>query len=437
MGRKSRAPRLQTEALENRIVLAADVMSLLGAETRAAEKVAVTDVRQVAPPAAGALVGDFDADGSVDAKDIDALSAAIRGGSTESVFDLSADGSVDMNDMDMLIVDILDTNYGDANLDHVVDVTDLGSWQEHAFQRGTGWESGDFNGDGLTDVSDFNVWNTVRTESIEQLKVRPGKNQQSVEPELDVAEDKDVLPATGQPEVLSLIELPGDLNGDATVDAADIDMLTEALRIGSEDPMFDLDSDGVVSENDTSYLVVDLLTTDFGDANLDGIVSEVDFEIWRAHEFQTETGWASGDFNGDGITDVSDFNVWNSHRSAGVETVSIAMYGDLNLDGAVNAGDIDFIHAAIRVGLNDEILDLDGNGTVDMSDSALLLADVFGTFYGDANLDGVVDQADREVWQDHNFQMATGWATGDFNGDGLTDVSDFNIWNAHRARIVG
>ncbi len=458
MGRKSRARRLQTETLENRLVLAADVMSLLAPKGASAPEVAIKHVRQEAPPAAATLQGDFDGDGSIDAHDIDTLAAAIRSGAADAVFDLNSNGRVDKDDMNMLVHDILDTNYGDANLDRVVDMDDLRTWQEHAFQSDTGWSSGDFNGDGVTDVSDFNAWNAVRT-SIPQLSAArsltdQGETRQDVAAPLEVAESAEPRLEADQPQILSLIELPGDLNGDAVVDAADIDMLTHALRTGSEDPMFDLDNDGILDDQDTDFLIHDLLGTDFGDANLDGVVSQPDFELWQAYQFQQETGWATGDFNGDGVTDVSDFNVWNSHRAEFVDSVvltedilraangfedpsTIAMlaYGDLNQDGAVNAADIDFMHAAIRVGLSDETLDLDGNGLVDMADSEMLLADVFGTVYGDANLDGLVDQLDREVWQSHNFQMATGWATGDFNGDGLTDVSDFNVWNIHRLPV--
>lgn len=49
-----------------------------------------------------------------------------------------------------------------------------------------------------------------------------------------------------------------------------------------------------------------------GDANLDGVVDSLDFEIWRAHRFTEGTNWRTGDFNSDGVTDVRDFNIWNA-----------------------------------------------------------------------------------------------------------------------------
>ncbi len=61
-----------------------------------------------------------------------------------------------------------------------------------------------------------------------------------------------------------------------------------------------------------------------GDADLDGDVDDVDFDIWNAHRFSTETTcWRSADFNGDGFTDVSDFNIWNAHRGLTASVSSV------------------------------------------------------------------------------------------------------------------
>ena len=62
----------------------------------------------------------------------------------------------------------------------------------------------------------------------------------------------------------------------------------------------------------------------YGDANLDGVVNVIDEAAWNESRFSFGTGWATGDFNGDGLTDVSDFNVYNSNRTAVVRTVVLA-----------------------------------------------------------------------------------------------------------------
>jgi hypothetical protein len=107
--------------------------------------------------------------------------------------------------------------------------------------------------------------------------------------------------------------MSGDFNLDDVIDGADIDMLIAAIAAGSTDPAFNVDDVGGVDWQDVDFLVRDILSTEYGDANLDGSVDATDFGIWESHKFQSNTGWASADFNGDGITDVSDFNLWNQH----------------------------------------------------------------------------------------------------------------------------
>jgi hypothetical protein len=112
-------------------------------------------------------------------------------------------------------------------------------------------------------------------------------------------------------------ELEGDLNLDNQVDAEDIDLLFSAFAAGSDEVAFDLDGSGTVDAEDLDYLVHDILATQFGDANLDGVVDGVDFSVWQSHRFQGATGWASGDFNGDRVTDGRDFGVWNRNKFTG------------------------------------------------------------------------------------------------------------------------
>ncbi len=56
--------------------------------------------------------------------------------------------------------------------------------------------------------------------------------------------------------------------------------------------------------------------------------------------------------------------------------------------------------------------------------------------YGDANLDGVVDDSDFNVWNNNMFAPIAAWSSGDFNADGVVDVSDFNVWNTNKFQVV-
>ena len=51
---------------------------------------------------------------------------------------------------------------------------------------------------------------------------------------------------------------------------------------------------------------------------------------------------------------------------------------------------------------------------------------------GDANIDGVVDISDFNIWNEHKFTDNANYCDGDFNADGVVDSSDFNVWNEHK-----
>jgi subtilisin family serine protease len=105
------------------------------------------------------ITGDFDYSRVVDDADIDILYNAIFGRiSTLAYHDLTMDGSVTQQDMDFLIHDVLNTLYGDANVDGFTDVPDL----IQVLQAGkylTGmealWGEGDWDGNRLFDQLDL------------------------------------------------------------------------------------------------------------------------------------------------------------------------------------------------------------------------------------------------------------------------------------------
>ena len=109
-------------------------------------------------------------------------------------------------------------------------------------------------------------------------------------------------------------------------------------------------------------------------------------------------------------------------------TVDLDLPGDFTGDGVVNVEDINALFAAISDGNPDPRFDLDGNGNVGQSDVVFLVENTIGTFMGDANLDGRVDAADLNVvginWRAANV---TGWEQGDFNGDDGVAAADLNI----------
>lgn len=104
---------------------------------------------------------DLNDDGVFDVKDINALVFAIRFGAVDDQLDLDGDGIVAENDHTVLIKDLAQTWFGDANLDRefntadLVDVFTSGEYEDPVPVNST-WSEGDWNADG-----DFNSGDLV------------------------------------------------------------------------------------------------------------------------------------------------------------------------------------------------------------------------------------------------------------------------------------
>lgn len=99
-------------------------------------------------------VGDVNGDGMLTAEDIDQLVAAVRAGTDNEVFDIHVDDVVDSRDIETFVQRVLVTEFGDADLDGDVDMSDYRQLLDH-FGQQAGWERGDFNGDNVVDFADF------------------------------------------------------------------------------------------------------------------------------------------------------------------------------------------------------------------------------------------------------------------------------------------
>ncbi len=107
--------------------------------------------------------------------------------------------------------------------------------------------------------------------------------------------------------------------------------------------------------------------------------------------------------------------------------------GDYNGDGQLSCSDVDQLVAKLTAEPDNfsPPFDLDGDNQRTRDDLDAWIA-LKGTIPGDANLDGVVDASDFNVWNGSKFTAGQGWCGGDFSGDGVTDGSDFNIWNSNK-----
>ncbi len=107
-----------------------------------------------------ALAGDFNADGLLDAIDIDLLTQEVRAQTNSLPFDLNGDQLVDQADRVVWVTDLKRTYFGDANLDAEFNSGDLvavfGSGKyENDVQAS--WSEGDWDGDGQFGTGDLVV----------------------------------------------------------------------------------------------------------------------------------------------------------------------------------------------------------------------------------------------------------------------------------------
>jgi hypothetical protein len=128
---------------------------------------------------------------------------------------------------------------------------------------------------------------------------------------------------------------------------------------------------------------------------------------------------------------VGAFDVWQ-----------MMVAGDFNGDHRLDCADINLLVAAVAAGSGNLGLDLNGDSGLSLADVTVWLSLAgaahlpSGSPYlpGDANLDGVVDGSDFNIWNAYKFLLDAAWCHGDFNADGAVDGSDFTIWNAHKFR---
>jgi len=161
---------------------------------------------------------------------------------------------------------------------------------------------------------------------------------------------------------------------DGVVDGADIDYVYANFGEWADiqqsvfiDLSCDMNGDLVIDQDDVCVIVLDILETQFGDVNLDGVVDSADSGI-AGMNVGMPGGWADGDMNGDGVVDMTDLDI-----IAGlIDPCAADCIGDLDGSGMVGSGDLGVLLAAW--GSSNPIADLDGSGTVGSGDLGILLA---------------------------------------------------------------
>jgi hypothetical protein len=96
--------------------------------------------------------------------------------------------------------------------------------------------------------------------------------------------------------------------------------------------------------------------------------------------------------------------------------------GDFDNSGTLDVGDLDQLIRAIDEGSNDAALEINGDSIVNTLDFDVWVHDWFGTYYGDANLDGEFNTVDLVAvlaagHYEDDERGNSRWSTGDWNAD--------------------
>jgi hypothetical protein len=118
-------------------------------------------------------------------------------------------------------------------------------------------------------------------------------------------------------------------------------------------------------------------------------------------------------------------NIWIVPLSLTDAIVSVP--GDFNGSGALDSADIDDLTGQSAGGLNPAAYDLNSDALVNEGDVNVWIKDLFNSWVGDADLNGVFDSSDLVAVLAsgaYEADVASVWSTGDFNGDGRTNSTD-------------
>ena len=171
----------------------------------------------------------------------------------------------------------------------------------------------------------------------------------------------------------------------------------------------------------------------------DGAGNPVPFGFTSIHS-ATGTIWLNlrnpGDFNSNSVTDATDIDLLFD-RVAELAGQGLDPSTGVTLDGLpINFQTTSNWDADLHLSSTDMALDLTGNSRIDMGDVTMLVHNILGSEFGDANLDGVVDATDQALVE-ANLDTPGGWADGDFNGDDLVNQADLDILLANLPGLPG
>ena len=170
-------------------------------------------------------------------------------------------------------------------------------------------------------------------------------------------------------------------------------------------------------------------TLTFGAGTNIEIVAAAGYTPGDGDSFQAFVDWAN--INASGATITQGWSLVDGTLTFG--TIMPGIDCDFTGDMACDTADIDMLTAEIATGGNNLALDIDGDGAITIADrddwlskAATENGKVPPYLLGDANLDGAVNASDLNEMGQRWTQMDNAWSHGDFTADGVINAADLN-----------
>ena len=138
------------------------------------------------------------------------------------------------------------------------------------------------------------------------------------------------------------------------------------------------------------------------------------------------------------VSDPDTYFMWDEvhpttvvHRQLGHAAYrALVPLGDFDQNGVLDVLDVNLLVGEMSTGLHSVGFDVTGDKLVDQDDLHVWIKDLKNTWFGDANLDGEFESGDlTEVFKAAKYEldMEAGWAEGDWNGDGRFGTKDMIV----------
>ena len=241
-----------------------------------------------------------------------------------------------------------------------------------------------------------------------------------------------------------------DVNGDGKVDGWDYFILLKVIANGWIEP-YDLDDDGAVNPHDWDLLIdfvqqwqtPDVAQAFIADYNRDGELDMTDTDrlrdiILQKYPFDVNRYRGAGDVDGNGRINQTDAKIIKA-IVLGTKQFSDYPKADVDRNGMVNGMDYFIVLLMVQNGWTELYGDVNGDGKVDPDDWNLILAIMSGDYQGpidifraDIDGNGTVDMSDLyalefQIINNHPIDVARYRGRGDVDGNGVIEVADYNL----------